>query len=78
MFRRIPIADGPRGPDSPPGKFVHRDPEKNPPRHDLRKVRVPAVDPDLGERAREKNREENPGSELPGSVGTRQQPRKVY
>ena len=54
MFKRILIADGPRGPDSPPGKLVHRDPAKNPPRFDLRKTRVPADDPDLGDRAREK------------------------
>ncbi len=78
MFRRVVVAIGPRGPESPEGFVIHVDPEKGPPRYDLRKVRVPADDPDLGERARERNREENPGFELPGSVSPRQSRRETY
>jgi hypothetical protein len=67
MLPRIKIAIGPRGPKSPEGDNIHRKPQLNPHRHDLRKVKVPADDPDLGNKAREEFREENPGFELPGT-----------
>jgi hypothetical protein len=63
MFPRIQIRNSRRtGID---GEFVHEEPKKGPPRHDLRKVRVLRDDPDLGEDARA----ENPGVKMPGSFG---------
>ncbi len=80
MFNRISISKMPsrQGDDISDGHPVHLDPEKGPPRYDLRKVRVPNDDPDLGDAARERNRKENPGTQLPGSTASDGGRREAY